>query len=282
MNIKFPDPKKGIDSYIFKNNYFRKKKLKKKVLEYNTNFEGWSEELTLLHENSITKYHPMEIFSRENLVNHLKIKKKESVLEIGCSSGWLIDDLQKKFKKINYIGSDVIINPIKKLSKKYPNIPFLKFDILQNPLKKLKFDNVVMLNVLEHIEDDTLAIQQVFKLLKKNGKFLIEVPANQFLYDNYDKQLKHFRRYGMSDLVKKLKKNGFKIAKKQHMGFFVFFPFVLVKFLNRMFNKNNKIVEKQIKISNNFIFSWLMKIEKKLSNIYFPFGLRCFVIARRP
>ena len=30
MNIKFPDPKKGIDSYTFKNNYFRKKKIKKK------------------------------------------------------------------------------------------------------------------------------------------------------------------------------------------------------------------------------------------------------------
>ena len=104
MAMKFPDPNKGIDSYTFKNNYFRKKKLKKKVLEYNNNFEGWSEELTLLHENSNSRYHPMDILSRENLINHLKIKTKESVLEIGCSSGWLIDDLQKNLKKLTTLG----------------------------------------------------------------------------------------------------------------------------------------------------------------------------------
>lgn len=280
-NMRFPDPNKSRNSYTFKKNYFRKKKIKRKILEYNNNLEGWSEQLTLLHEDTSAKYHPIEMLSRYNLINNLKIKTKQTVLEIGCSSGWLLDDLLKKYEKINYIGSDVIINPIKKLAKKYPNIPFVRFDILQNPLKKLKFNYVVMLNVLEHIENDTLAVQQVYKLLKKNGKFLIEVPANQFLYDNYDKQLKHFRRYRMLDLMKMLKKNGFEIEKKQHIGFFVFFPFLLFKFFNKIFNKDNKIVKKQIVASNNFLFRSLIAIEKKLSNIYFPFGIRCFVIARK-
>ena len=66
-----------------------------------------------------------------------------------------------------------------------------------------------MLNVLEHIRNDDLALKNSKELLKKNGKIFIEVPANQFLYDNYDKQLMHFRRYEMSSLLMKLEKNGY-------------------------------------------------------------------------
>ena len=204
--IKFPDPKNKKKFYHYRNQYFTRGKIKKKILEYNSNFSGWSDKLTLMHEKISGKDHPIDLYSRENLINNLKIDKKKTILEIGCSNGWLIDDLRKKNKDVKYIGSDVVYEPLKKLSKKFSDIPFLRFDITQNPLNRIKFNNIIMINVLEHIENDELAIQQIYKLLKKNGRFFIEVPANQFLYDNYDKELKHFRRYKMSDLVKKLKK----------------------------------------------------------------------------
>ena len=138
-----------------------------------------------------------------------------------------------------------------------------------------------MLNVLEHIKNDELALKKARDLLKKNGKIFIEVPATPFLYDNYDKQLKHFRRYAMSSLLMKLKKNGFNVVKKQHLGFFCFFPFFFVKIFNKIFNKKNEIVLKQIKFSNNFLLKLSFILEKKLSKIYFPFGIRCFVIAEK-
>ena len=79
-----------------------------------------------------------------------------------------------------------------------------------------------MLNVLEHINDDEGALREANKLLKKDGLLILEVPSGKFLFDEYDKKLLHFRRYNMKDLVEKVEKAGFKIEKKTHLGFILF------------------------------------------------------------
>ena len=57
------------------------------------------------------------------------------------------------------------------------------------------FDTVFALNVIEHIENDGLAIANCKKLLTQNGNLIILVPAYQWLYNNFDKELYHYRRY---------------------------------------------------------------------------------------
>ena len=276
--FKFPDPKIR-NKIIFFNNGFSNKK---KILEYNENLEGWTEEHTSLHEDISNGNHPIDIFSRSNIIKNLSNNiKKKTILEIGCSSGYLIKDLKAKFKYINYVGADVLKLSLLKLSEKWKEVPFLKFDITKNPLKNIKFDNIIMLNVLEHINDDFLAIKNTFKLLNKNGSIYIEVPAHQFLYDNYDKQLFHFRRYSIADLEKKLVKAGYKIIKKQHLGFFCFIPFAITKIFNKLFSRDKSSIKIEIKISNNLLVNFLFKLEEKLSYLYYPFGIRCFVVAKK-
>jgi len=278
IKFTFPDPKIR-NKIIFFNKGFSNKK---KILEYNDNFEGWTEEHTSLHEDISHGNHPIDIFSRLNLIKNIQNNiKQKTILEIGCSSGYLINDLKAKFKYINYVGADVLKLSLLKLSEKWKEIPFLKFDITKNPLKNIKFDNIIMLNVLEHIKDDFLAIKNTFKLLNKNGTIYIEVPAHQFLYDNYDKQLFHFRRYSIEDLEKKLVKAGYKIIKKQHLGFFCFVPFAITKIFNKLFFKNKSSVKNKIKVSNNLLVKFLFYLEEKLSYFYYPFGIRCFVIAKK-
>lgn len=57
------------------------------------------------------------------------------------------------------------------------------------------FDTVFALNVIEHIEDDTRALINASKLLTANGKIVILVPAYQALFNQFDVELEHFRRY---------------------------------------------------------------------------------------
>ena len=49
--------------------------------------------------------------------------------------------------------------------------------------------------MLEHVEDDQAAIRQVYRILQPGGVAVIEVPAGPDLYDIYDRQLMHHRRY---------------------------------------------------------------------------------------
>ena len=123
-------------------------------------------------------------------------------------------------------------------------------------------------------------ISEANKLLCDNGLLILEVPAGKFLYDEYDKQLLHFRRYKMLDLIKKIENAGFVIERKTHLGFFIFPVFILVKLFNKIFRSKN-IISKQANLSNNTIVKLLFFIESKLREFSLPFGIRCFVCARK-
>jgi SAM-dependent methyltransferase len=58
-----------------------------------------------------------------------------------------------------------------------------------------QFDTVFALNVVEHIEDHHLAMRNAAKLLKKDGNLIILVPAYQWLYNAFDRELGHYIRF---------------------------------------------------------------------------------------
>lgn len=65
-----------------------------------------------------------------------------------------------------------------------------------------KYDTVFALNVVEHIKDDLLALKNCKKLLKRGGHVVILVPAYQWLYNRFDKELEHYRRYTKNNLAR--------------------------------------------------------------------------------
>lgn len=77
--------------------------------------------------------------------------------------------------------------------------------------KNETFQTLICLNVLEHIENDTKALQNMFELLTSGGRLILLVPSHQFLYGKIDKAIGHFRRYRKKHLRKKLEKIGFQI-----------------------------------------------------------------------
>tara|TARA_B100001029_G_scaffold131622_1_gene110505 strand:+ start:267 stop:1154 length:888 start_codon:yes stop_codon:yes gene_type:complete len=282
----FPNPKDINENFIFKNGNFEdpnNKYEKKRILEFSENQEGWTDQLTEMAHLHIDENHPIDFASRELCVEFLKKyddSKNKIVLEVGCSSGNLIKNITQ-LKKYYYIGSDAVKNHIFKLSNEYKNIPFLIFDLLKNPFKKSICDILIMLNVLEHIKDDNKALLEANKILNYDGILIIEVPSGKFLYDEYDKKLLHFRRYNMKEIETKLINAGFKIEKKTHLGFIIYPLFVVVKLFNKYFFKDKNIVVKQAKASNNILLKVLFNIEKKLQKVYLPFGIRCYICARK-
>jgi SAM-dependent methyltransferase len=113
-----------------------------------------------------------------------------------------------------------------------------------------KFDTVFALNVVEHIEDDSLAISNCNKLLKSGGHLIILVPAYQFLYNQFDKELFHFKRYVKKEVVKLFIKNNFKIINSFYfnalgiVGWFIFGSIA----------KNKTIPSAQMNFYNKIIF----------------------------
>ncbi len=81
------------------------------------------------------------------------------------------------------------------------------------------FDNLFALNVIEHIEDDTQALVNCKKLLKSGGRMVILVPAYQALYNGFDEELFHFRRYTRSSMSRVFEAAQVPVLKRFHFNF---------------------------------------------------------------
>jgi SAM-dependent methyltransferase len=74
------------------------------------------------------------------------------------------------------------------------------------------FDAVYSLNVLEHIDDDATTARAILSRLKPRGRFIVYVPAFQFLFSGMDRKVGHLRRYDRRQLVNLLSTAGFEVA----------------------------------------------------------------------
>lgn len=263
------------------------------VLRYSHNESGWTDDLTRFHENVAGSNHWIDKASRDYAARQLKEQLRQTenrvILEIGSSSGEMLRLMRKKFRDALIIGSDCISGPLEHLAKEFPDTPMMQFDLLKCPLPNASVDAAVLLNVLEHIEEDAAALHQIQRILKPAGVLVLEVPARPNLYDVYDKMLRHYRRYSLSGLSEIVHKAGFKIARRSHLGFLVFPGFWLVKKRDRRLLDRNQtefqnVVKRNIsKTQNNKMLGFLMSLELAFGRVcHYPVGIRCVMTCLKP
>lgn len=83
---------------------------------------------------------------------------------------------------------------------------------------KASFDSVFLLNVLEHLEDDSKSLENCLYLLKPGGHLVLLVPAYPSLYCTFDKELGHYRRYSAGSLKKLVREKNMNILGLQHFN----------------------------------------------------------------
>jgi SAM-dependent methyltransferase len=289
--IAFPAPPGQTDVPVWTGDTFLVGDRETAVLSYDTGQSGWTDELTTFHEDTAGDDHYMDRASRRNALNELQRWLHAGppvIMDIGCSSGWMLKLLLEEFQEADVLGADYVRGPLEVLAKTLSGIPLLQFDLTACPLPDKSLDGIVLLNVLEHIEDDQTALAHVARILKPGGVVVIEVPAGPHLYDIYDRQLMHHRRYRMKELVEKVSRQGLRILSRTHIGFLMYPAFWAVKKRGRRFLKadpaiQRKIVSRQIKSGRtNPLLYRVMDLEAKLrQRVYYPFGIRCQITCQR-
>lgn len=261
------------------------------VLSYDPGSSNWSDELTALHEQDAGADHPIDTASRRLAVNSVRLFSTGGspvILDVGCSSGFLLKDLRKSFPKAFVMGSDYMAPPLRRLAATVHDIPLLQFDLRKCPLPDACLDVVTSLNVLEHIDDDTGAVGEIARILRPGGIAHIEVPCNQNLYDIYDEILMHHRRYSLDQVTAMAGRAGMEIIKASHLGFFLYPAFSLVKKRNQRYlklDRNEKLhlVRKEIGRSRgSLLIALLTRAELALGTyVNYPVGIRCIVVCRK-
>ena len=200
-----------------------------RVLAYDAETSHWSDDLTSLHEAEAGHDHPIDLASRRLAVSSMGRLHASApiILDVGCSSGFVLEDLRQTLPQASLIGADYLRGPLEGLAQRMPDIPILQFDLRKCPLPGACVDGVSCLNVLEHIDAHETALAEIYRILRPGGIAHIEVPAGPALYDIYDEHLMHHRRYCLTDLVSLARKIGF-IGRKSYPPRIRCFPCFLV------------------------------------------------------
>jgi ubiquinone/menaquinone biosynthesis C-methylase UbiE len=261
-----------------------------RILAYGTDPSHWSDDLTSLHEVEAGRNHPIDLASRRLAVSSMARLRVNTpiILDVGCSTGFVLEDLKQKLPSARLISADYLREPLEGLARRMPAIPILQFDLRKCPLPTACVDGITCINVLEHIDNHETALAEIYRILKPGGIAHIEVPAGPSLYDIYDEHLMHHRRYRRSGLVAMARRTGFEILKATHLGFFVFPAFALVKRRNKKLlslpaDEKAKLVVQQIRQTrNSHLFAFVMHIENALGSfISYPYGIRCILVLRK-
>jgi SAM-dependent methyltransferase len=141
------------------------------------------------------------------------------VLEAGCGYGNLIQHLLDRDLVIAVDIDPASVRIVAHRYRNHANLLACVFDICDPNVQTLavhEIDTVVSLNVLEHIEDDVLALRNMANVLEPGGKLVLIVPAFEWLYGSMDSSIGHCRRYTRATLAEKLMRAGFAVQKQYY------------------------------------------------------------------
>jgi len=156
------------------------------------------------------------------------------------------------------------------------------------PVAADKMDLVASLDLLEHVEDDARAVEEMFRVLKPGGVVLVTAPAYRWLWSDHDVALAHQRRYVLREAAGLLRGAGFEILQQTYCIFFMFVPIAAFRLLQRAlrgFARRSPPATAYIQVSPwlSRVFVWLLNLEgRMLRRTSLPFGVSCLCVGRKP
>lgn len=204
-------------------------------------------------------------------------------LEIGCGTGFVLNGITNKFPRLSVAGSDLYTEGLSFALKRNPNADLFQMDATDMPFEA-EYDIIGAFDILEHIEEDAKALQEMRNATKIGGGIIITVPQHPNIWSSADVYARHVRRYTKGDLIAKVEKCGFHIIRATSF-ISLLFP---VMAISRLYNKRNPekydpTEELQINNALSKTLGIILGLELILiqSGFSFPFGGSLMIVAKK-
>lgn len=198
-----------------------------------------------------------------------------NILDVGCGNGFFFDKLEKYG---NTYGIETDVSMVSENS-------IWKHRIYHNPIIKggtytNKYQLVLALDVLEHVEDDVSLAQALVDALVPNGYLVVTVPAFMKLWDIHDDINHHYRRYTLKQLKSLFTSDNVILSAR-----YLFPSLFLLKWCISQINKKTFLNLDQTKIPIeplNFFLRQILLIEDNINKyINLPFGSTAMTIIKK-
>lgn len=206
--------------------------------------------------------------------------KASEVLDVGAGSGIF----SRQLLDHNICQSAVCVDPNyaeeKEESQNGKSIKFVK------SIDKTTQGLTLMMDVLEHVEDDVALLKEYADTMPENGKVLITVPAFQFMWSGHDVFLEHYRRYTIEMMEKTIREAGLRPVKSRYFFGSLFPVVVVIRFVKKILFNQGKIEGKsELKLYSDSVNSTLIILHdiERMSLFSFNkmFGLSVFCLCEK-
>lgn len=226
--------------------------------------------------------------ARNRLILHAirrNFPKFQNCMEIGCGTGFVLSNIAKAFSGRTYAGSEVYCEGLNFAKARLPSgVELFQMDAQAIPYQG-HWDLLAACDVLEHIENDQLAIAQIHQALKPGGGLLITVPQHAWLWSRQDEMACHVRRYSRVEIEEKLLSAGFEILDIQSFVSLLVPMMWLSRKGGKALPKNaDPMYELKLPRWLNAALSAVMTLESLMMRcgVRFPVGGSLLVCARKP
>lgn len=150
---------------------------------------------------------------------------KGDVLDYGCGAGHLLEQMLNE-TNVNFYGLDFSADSIDETKRRTGGKLNLKeliwVDKLPTHFSDQQFDSITLIETIEHLQDEALheTMQELFRILKRNGKLFITTPSNEDLDKNLNfcpfcksefHHMQHMQSFNVDSLTALASKYGFNI-----------------------------------------------------------------------
>jgi SAM-dependent methyltransferase len=155
-------------------------------------------------------------------------------------------------------------------------VDVVAYDLDRDPpagIAQRRFDAIVAVNVIEHIQDDHALVGRLSALLKPGGRLLVYVPACPMAFGTLDRALGHFRRYTPASLAALLRASGLEPQWPRYMNVLGLVGWLL----NGRLLRRERLSPTQVAVFEKIV--WLAKL---IDRLRLPLGLGVYTHGVRP
>ena len=144
-----------------------------------------------------------------------------------------------------------------------------------------KYDLIALLDVLEHVEQDTESLRALGARLKVDGCLVVTVPAFGWMWSRHDEVHHHYRRYTRAQLTAVAEAAGLTVVASGYFNFLLFIPALLLRFAKKIAGRDTPD-DSLPPAPLNALFKAVFSVERHLiGRVPMPFGLSVFAVLTR-
>jgi SAM-dependent methyltransferase len=210
------------------------------------------------------------------ILHHFRLYLGKRVIEVGAGIGTFSKVLLTcpQISKLTVVEPAENLFPVLQANFSGDNRVSLVHGHLDDRAASAASDSVVLINVLEHSQQDEALLRTIHRVLKPGGTLLLFVPALPSLYGSLDEAFGHVRRYTKPGLNGLLQKVGFQTIR---LRYFNLVGTVSWFFAGKVF-KRRSLQATHVRLYDRFVMSWVAKLERTWSP---PLGQSLLVVAKK-